>query len=38
MNTARTARGNRLGLALSGIVLLAGGGYLIARSLGAFGV
>lgn len=37
MNTARTARGNRVGLALTGIVLLAGGGYLIARSLGAFG-
>ena len=37
MNTARTARGNRLGLALTGIVLLAGGGYLIARSLGVFG-
>lgn len=35
--TARTARGNRLGLALTGIVLLAGGGYLTARSLGAFG-
>lgn len=37
MNTARTARGNRLGLALTGIVLLAGGGYLTARSLGVFG-
>lgn len=37
MNTARTARGNRLGLALTGIVLLAGGGYLITRSLGVFG-
>ena len=29
MNTARTARGNRLGLALTGLVLLIGGGYLI---------
>jgi hypothetical protein len=37
MNTARTARGNRLGLALTGLVLLVGGGYLITRSLGAFG-
>jgi hypothetical protein len=37
MNTARTARGNRLGLALTGLVLLIGGGYLITRSLGAFG-
>jgi uncharacterized membrane protein YwaF len=37
MNTARTARGNPLGLTLTGIVLLAGGGYLIARSLGVFG-
>lgn len=37
MNTARTARGNRLGLALTGILLLLGGGYLVARSLGAFG-
>ena len=37
MNTARTARGNRLGLALTGLVLLIGGGYLITRSLGGFG-
>jgi hypothetical protein len=37
MNTARTARGNRLGVALTGLVLLIGGGYLITRSLGAFG-
>jgi len=37
MNTACTARGNRLGLALTGLVLLVGGGYLITRSLGAFG-
>lgn len=37
MNTARTARGNRLGLALTGLVLLVGGGYLITRSRGAFG-
>ena len=35
--TARTARGNRIGLSLAGLVLLAGGGYLLARSLGAFG-
>jgi hypothetical protein len=35
--TARTARGNRIGLSLTGLVLLAGGGYLLARSLGAFG-
>ena len=37
MNTTRTARGNRLGLALTGLVLLVGGGYLITRSLGACG-
>ena len=35
--TARTARGNRIGLSLTGLVLLAGGGYLLARSAGAFG-
>ena len=36
--TARTARGNRIGLGLTGVlVLLAGGGYLVARSFGAFG-
>ena len=32
--TARTARGNRVGLGLIGILLLAAGGYLTARSLG----
>ncbi|GAA5041942.1 hypothetical protein GCM10023259_011160 [Thermocatellispora tengchongensis] len=32
-----TARGNRLGLTLLGLVLLAGGGYALARGLGAFG-
>jgi hypothetical protein len=37
MTTARTARGNRLGLALTGLVLLIIAGYLFARSLGAFG-
>ena len=36
--TTRTARGNRIGLGLIGIALLAVGGYLVARSLGAFGV
>ena len=35
--TARTARGNRIGLGLFGIILLAGGGYLVSRSLRAFG-
>lgn len=35
--TGRTAHGNRLGLGLTGFVLLAGGGYVLARSLGAFG-
>lgn len=35
--SARTARGNRIGLGLIGVVLLAGGGYALARSLGAFG-
>lgn len=36
-HTARTARGNRIGLGLIGVALAAGGGYLLARSLGAFG-
>lgn len=35
--TARTARGNRIGLGLTGVLVAAGGGYLVARSLGAFG-
>ncbi len=35
--TARTARGNRIGLGLIGVILLAGGGYLVSRSLGVFG-
>ena len=35
--TVRTAHGNRFGLALAGFVLLAAGGYVLARSLGAFG-
>lgn len=35
--TARTARGNRIGLGLIGIALLAGGGYLVSRSLGVLG-
>lgn len=33
----RTARGNRLGLALLGVPLLAIGGYALARGLGGFG-
>ena len=37
MNTVRTARGNRLGLALTGLLVLLAGGYLITRSLGVFG-
>ena len=35
--TDRTARGNRVGLAVTGFVLVAAGGYGLARSLGAFG-
>jgi len=35
--SARTARGNRLGLGITGLVLLIGGGYAGARSVGAFG-
>lgn len=35
--TTRTARGNRIGLALTGLLLLVVGAYLLARSLGAFG-
>jgi len=35
--SSRTARGNRIGLAVVGVLLLAAGGYLLARSLGAFG-
>jgi hypothetical protein len=37
MMTNRTARGNRVGLAVTGLVLLTAGGYVLARSLGAFG-
>jgi len=37
MMTNRTARGNRVGLAVTGLVLLIAGGYVLARSLGAFG-
>ena len=33
----RTARGNRIGLGVVGVLLLAAGGYTLARSLGAFG-
>jgi len=35
--SARTARGNRLGLGITGSALLIGGRYACARSLGAFG-
>jgi hypothetical protein len=35
--TSRTARGNRIGLGVVGVLLLAAGGYALARSLGAFG-
>ncbi len=35
--SSRTARGNRIGLGVVGLVLLAAGGYTLARSLGAFG-
>ena len=36
--TARTARGNRIGLSLAGLVLLAGGGYRTGPiASGAFG-
>ena len=35
--SSRTARGNRVGLAVVGVLLLAAGGYVLARSLGAFG-
>jgi len=35
--SSKTARGNRIGLAVVGVVLLAAGGYVLARSLGAFG-
>ena len=34
---SKTARGNRIGLAVVGVLLLAAGGYVLARSLGAFG-
>ena len=35
--SSKTARGNRIGLAVVGVLLLAAGGYVLARSLGAFG-
>ena len=35
--SGRTARGNRVGLGLTGLVLLAAGGYALTRSLGWFG-
>jgi len=35
--SSNTARGNRIGLAVVGVLLLAAGGYVLARSLGAFG-
>src|SRR5690242_6734108 len=37
MNTARTARGNRVGLGLSGLVLLIAGAAIIARATGLIG-
>lgn len=35
--SSRTPRGNRIGLGIVGLLALAAGGYLLARSLGAFG-
>jgi len=35
--SGRTARGNRVGLGLTGLTLLAAGGYALTRSLGGFG-
>ena len=35
--SSKTARGNRIGLAVVGVLLLSAGGYVLARSLGAFG-
>lgn len=35
--SSRTSRGNRIGLGIVGLIALAAGGYLLARSLGAFG-
>jgi len=35
--SSKTARGNRIGLGVVGVLLLAAGGYVLARSLGAFG-
>lgn len=35
--SSKSARGNRIGLGVVGVLLLAAGGYVLARSLGAFG-
>ena len=35
--SSKTARGNRIGLGVVGVLLLAAGAYVLARSLGAFG-